>query len=99
MPAQQEGGTFVLIAKKSEREKSLSQRVFSPTKFTNAFASFKEVILERFPHRSRELDVYLINIIDLATKYTVGHTGSITLNLPSRQPVFGPEASMWTGQL
>ena len=30
----------------------------------------KEVILERFPHRSRELDAYLINIIDLATKYT-----------------------------
>ena len=70
VPTQQEDGTFVLIAKKSEREKSLSRRVPSPTEFTNAFTRFKEVILERFPHRSRELDAYLINIIDLTTKYT-----------------------------
>ena len=70
VPTQQEDGTFALIARKSEREKSLSQRVLSPTEFTNAFTRFKEVILERFPHRSRELDAYLINIIDLATKYT-----------------------------
>ena len=68
VPTQQEDGTFVLIAKKSEREKSLSWRVLSPTEFTNAFTRFKEVILERFPHRSR--DAYLTNIIDLATKYT-----------------------------
>ena len=70
VPTQQEDGTFVLIAKKSEREKSLSQRVLSPTEFTNALTRFKEVILERFPHRSMELDAYLIKIIDLATKYT-----------------------------
>ena len=50
--------------------KSLSWRVLSPTEFTDAFTRFKEVILERFPHRSREPDAYLINIIDLATKYT-----------------------------
>ena len=42
---QQEDGTFVLIAKKSEREKNLSRRVLSPTEFTNAFTRFKEIDL------------------------------------------------------
>ena len=70
VPTQQEDGSFILTAQQSEKEKRLSKRALNPTEFVNAFSRYKEVILERFPERARELDAYMMTIVELATKYT-----------------------------
>ena len=63
VPTQQEDG--------SKKDKCLSKGALNPTEFVNAFSRYKEVILERFSERARELDAYMmtINIVELATKY------------------------------
>ena len=70
VPTQQEDGTFVFVSNTSEREKRLSKRALTPAEFVNAFTRYKEVILECFPKRARELDAYLLHIIELANSYT-----------------------------
>ena len=70
VPTQQEDGTFVFVSYTSEREKRLSKRALTPAEFVNAFTCYKEVILERFSNRARELDADLLHIIELANSYT-----------------------------
>ena len=48
----------------------MSKRALTLTEFVDAFTHYKEVILERFPNRARELDAYLLHIIELANSYT-----------------------------
>ena len=70
VPTQQEDGSFILTAQQSKKDKRLSKRALNPTEFMNTFSHYKEVILECFPERARELDAYMMTIVELATKYT-----------------------------
>ena len=70
VPTQQEDGSFILTAQQSEKDKHLSKRALNPTEFMNLFSRYKEVILEPFPERARELDAYMMTIVELATRYT-----------------------------
>ena len=74
----------------------MSNRV-NPTEFVSAFSRYKEVILERFPERARELDAYMMTIVELGTNIWAGHTGNTTYYLQNRQLACGPEAFMQTG--
>ena len=70
VPTQQEDGSFILTVQQSGKDKHLSKRALNPTEFISAFSRYKEVILERFPERARELDAYMMTVVRLVTKYT-----------------------------
>ena len=62
VPTQQEDGSFILTVQQSGKDKRLSKRALNPTEFVSVFSRYKEVILERFPERARELDAYMMTV-------------------------------------
>ena len=70
MPVPGEGGQFTLTMSTPDQSSKLSRRQLPPTEFATAFLRYKDVMLERFPEQSEELDAYLAHILGLACSYT-----------------------------